>query len=118
MPEKQLWTLHQMNRKEKIISIREKLRNAKPSIGSWMQIPSPDIAEILSYSNYDWIVVDLEHGSFALNDLPNIFRAIESSGTTLGLARLSHLSAYTCKSALDAGAGGVIVPKVESKADL
>ena len=107
-----------MNREEKINSIREKLRNTKPSIGSWMQIPSPDIAEILSHSNYDWIAVDLEHGSFALNDLPNIFRAIESSGSTLALARLSHLSAYSCKSALDAGAGGVIVPKVESKADL
>lgn len=107
-----------MNRQEKIISIRKKLNNSEPSIGTWMQIPSPDIAEILSYSNYDWIAVDLEHGSIMANDLPSIFRAIESSGCTLPLARISHLSAQACKAALDAGAGGVIVPKVESALDI
>ena len=42
-----------------------------------MQIPNASIAEILGKSNYDWVAIDLEHGSFSLENLPNIFRSLE-----------------------------------------
>ena len=57
--------------------LKKKIKNNNLSVGTWMQIPSADIAEILSGDYFDRVVLDLEHGSFDLSELPNIFRAIE-----------------------------------------
>jgi 2-dehydro-3-deoxyglucarate aldolase len=106
-----------MNRLQKITAIRTKLRSSELTIGSWMQIPDSSVAEIMGRSGYDWVAVDLEHGSIGRQQLPDLFRALELGGT-LPLARLPQGTAPECKFALDAGAGGVIVPMVESAADV
>jgi len=102
-----------MNRLMAIADIRKKLNNGGISIGSWMQIPHPSIAEIMGQSNYDWVAVDMEHGAISAHQLPDLFRALEL-GNTLPLVRLAHGHPKDCKQALDAGAGGVIVPMIES----
>lgn len=102
-----------MKRIEKIRSIRDDLRSGKPSIGSWIQIPHPSIAEIMGQAGYDWVAVDMEHGAIGVHQLPDLFRALELGGS-LPMARLAHGESKDCKHALDAGAGGVIIPMVES----
>jgi 2-dehydro-3-deoxyglucarate aldolase len=106
-----------MNRLDKIKDIRKKLKEGKASIGSWMQIPHSSIAEIMGDAGFDWIAVDLEHGSISDHQLPDIFRALELGGT-LPLARVVEGNTKECKRALDAGAGGIIIPMVESSAQL
>jgi 2-dehydro-3-deoxyglucarate aldolase len=106
-----------MNRTEKIRSIRRALGEGKASIGSWMQIPHPSIAEILGQAGYDWVAIDMEHGAIGAHQLPDLFRALEL-GETLPLVRLAQGEHKDCKQALDAGAGGVIVPMVESAEQL
>jgi len=102
-----------MNRLKQIKLIRDKLNRGEYSIGSWIQIPHASIAEIMGQSNYDWVAVDMEHGAVTVQQLPDLFRALEL-GNTLPLARLSQGGVKECKQALDAGAGGVIVPMVEN----
>ena len=70
-----------MNRLQVIEEIRHKLSSGICSIGSWMQIPNSSIAEIMGQSGYDWVAVDLEHGSISVNQLPDIFRALELGNT-------------------------------------
>lgn len=106
-----------MDRLKKIKSIRENLFQGGYSIGSWLQIPHSSIAEIIGKAGYDWVVVDMEHGSISLNQLPDLFRALEL-GNTLPLVRIAQSEAKDCKQALDAGAGGLIVPMVESAKQL
>ena len=106
-----------MNRLEKIKFIRQKLTANKPSVGSWMQIPHSSVAEIIGQAGYDWVAIDLEHGAICIHQLPDLFRSLEL-GDTLPLVRLAHGHPKDCKLALDAGAGGVIVPMVESAAHL
>ena len=106
-----------MTRREKISLIREKLQEGLPSIGSWMQIPSSSVAEIMGQSGFDWVAVDLEHGTIDVSQLPDLFRALEL-GNTLPLVRLAHGMPKDCKRALDAGSGGVIVPMIESAEQL
>lgn len=106
-----------MSRVEKIQAIRKSLAANLPSVGSWIQIPSPSVAEIMGQAGYDWVAVDMEHGAIAVHQLPDLFRALELGGT-LPLARLAQGLTKDCKQALDAGAGGVIVPMVESAAQL
>ena len=102
-----------MNRLMAITDIRKKLNNGGVSVGSWMQIPHSSIAEIMGQSNYDWVAVDMEHGAISVHQLPDLFRALEL-GNTLPLVRLAHGHSKDCKQALDAGAGGVIVPMIKS----
>lgn len=106
-----------MNRLDKIRAIRKTLAADQPSIGSWMQIPHATVAEIMGQAGYDWVAVDMEHGAIAVNQLPDLFRALELGGT-LPLVRLAQGHPKDCKQALDAGAGGVIVPMVESAEQL
>jgi 2-dehydro-3-deoxyglucarate aldolase len=102
-----------MNRLEVVNAIRNRLRKGDVSIGSWMQIPNSSIAEIMGHAGYEWVAIDLEHGSISHQELPDLFRALELYGT-LPLVRLAEGNPKDCKQALDAGAGGVIVPMIES----
>jgi len=100
-------------RLEKLKSIRKKLQNSEVSIGTWQQIPHGSISEILGQAGYDWVAVDMEHGSISIDQLPDLFRAIELGGT-LPLARIAESAPKECKLSLDAGAGGIIAPMIES----
>ena len=102
-----------MKRLDKIKQIRSKLKAGNPSIGTWQQIPNASISEILGDAGYDWVAVDLEHGSMNTFQLPDLFRAIEL-GETLPLARIAESKPRDCKQALDAGAGGIIAPMIEN----
>lgn len=102
-----------MNRLDAIKKIRECLQSGGRSIGSWMQIPHASVAEIMGQAGYDWVAIDMEHGAIGAHQLPDLFRALEL-GETLPLVRLAYGHPKDCKQALDAGAGGVIVPMVES----
>jgi 2-dehydro-3-deoxyglucarate aldolase len=106
-----------MNRLKKINSIRHALASNQPSVGGWMQIPHASVAEIMGQADFDWVAVDMEHGAISVHQLPDLFRALELGGT-LPLVRLAHGHPKDCKQALDAGAGGVIVPMVETAAQL
>ena len=102
-----------MNRLKKVQSIRKALSTNQASVGSWMQIPHASVAEMMGQAGYDWVAVDMEHGTIGHHQLPDLFRALELGGT-LPLVRLAQGHPKDCKQALDAGAGGVIVPMVET----
>ena len=102
---------------ERIKKIRAKLRNHQVTIGTWQQIPHASISEILGQAGYEWVAVDMEHGSIGVADLPNMFRAIELGGA-LPLARIADSKRKDCKQALDAGAGGIIAPMIENAEQL
>jgi 2-dehydro-3-deoxyglucarate aldolase len=98
-------------------SLRARLRSGETTVGSWMQIPHASVAEIMGAAGYDWVALDLEHGAIALHQLPDLCRALELGGT-LPFARLASGHPTDCKQALDAGVAGVIVPMIETAAQL
>ena len=74
----------------KLISkFRKKFKSGDVCIGAWMQIPSTDIAEILSKKKFDWIALDLEHGNFNRETLTDIIRVISLSNI-IPLVRVSN----------------------------
>ena len=48
---------------KKIKRIREKLQNRQVSLGTWQQIPDASVSELLGSIGFDWVTVDMEHGS-------------------------------------------------------
>lgn len=89
----------------------------KPTVGTWLQLPSPDVAEIMARAGYDWVAIDMEHGSFGPDSLPNVVRGIECGGA-LPFARLPIAGKMWIKAALEAGCKGLIFPMIETAAQL
>ncbi len=98
-------------------NIRRALRSGEVAIGSWMQLPNASVAEIMGKAGFDWVAIDLEHGSFALESLPDICRALELGGT-VPFARVAQNGCKDIKQAIEAGAKGIIVPMVESRREM
>ena len=97
--------------------IRKKIQEGTATIGTWLQFPSADVAEVLGASGYDWVAADMEHGAFTRAVLPDVFRAIERGGSA-PFARIAQAELRPIKDALDSGAQGLIFPMIESRAQL
>ena len=97
-------------------AIRAKMKNGA-AIGSWLQLPSPEVAEIMGRAGYDWVAVDMEHGLFTRAGLADVCRAIELGGAA-PFARVAEATKNAIKGALEAGAQGLIFPMIESRAQL
>lgn len=98
-------------------TIRAAMREGKATVGTWLQLPSTELAEMLGASGYDWVAADMEHGAFTRTGLTDIFRAIEAGGA-LPFARLPEAKLRPIKAALDSGAQGLIFPMIESREQL
>jgi 2-dehydro-3-deoxyglucarate aldolase/4-hydroxy-2-oxoheptanedioate aldolase len=97
-------------------ALPERIRSGEPTVGTFLNLGSSVTAEICAAAGYDWLLIDLEHGSGTSADLLTQLQAISGTGAT-PLVRV-ELNARTAASrALDAGAGGVMFPRIESAAD-
>jgi len=102
-----------LDRKVAVSRIRNLLRQGDPVIGSWIHIPHGSVAEIMGAAGYDWVAVDMEHGAISVHQLPDLCRGLELGGT-LPLVRIAEVAPSNCKQALDAGAGGIILPMIRN----
>jgi 2-dehydro-3-deoxyglucarate aldolase len=87
-----------------------------PSIGSWITLGHPAIAEIMAEAGFDWLTVDLEHSTITIREAEDLIRIIELKGV-VPLVRLTSNSSEQIKRVMDAGAHGVVVPMVCSADD-
>ena len=84
------------------------------SIGSWIQLGHPAVAEIMASAGFDWLAIDLEHSTITLHEAEDLIRVIDLKGV-VPLVRLASNNAEQIKRIMDAGAHGVIVPMVKSQ---
>ena len=98
------------------MALKKKLTNNELTIGSWVTLGNPGIAEILSNSGVDWLVIDIEHTTISLEQTGELIRIIELSGVS-SLVRLTSNDGNQIKRVMDAGAQGIVVPMVKSVKD-
>jgi len=96
-----------------IKGIRGALRQRKLTLGTWIQINHPAVAEILARAGYDWIAADGEHTDIDVEGFADLARGMEARGA-VPFVRVRENDALAIRQMLDAGAMGVIVPLVES----
>lgn len=97
-------------------SLKTKLCDREVTIGSWITIGHPAIAEIMAKAGFDWLTVDMEHSAITLHQAQQLIQVIELAGC-VPLVRVGKNDANLIKRVMDAGAHGVIVPMVNSKDD-
>jgi len=96
--------------------LKNKLTQNKLTIGSWITIGNPAIAEIMARAGFDWLAIDLEHSVIDLFEAEILIRTIESFGCS-PLVRLSENNSVQIKRVMDAGSHGIIVPMVKNVED-
>jgi len=97
-------------------ALKLKLKNNGLSIGSWITLGHPSIAEIFARAGFDWLVVDLEHSTITMEAAAELIRVIDLCGVS-PLVRLTSNHPDQIKRIMDAGAHGIVVPMVNSAED-
>ena len=97
-------------------SLKQKLKNDELTIGSWITLGHPAIAEIMAQSGFDWLTVDMEHSAITIHEAQQLIQVIELSGC-VPLVRVGNNDPNLIKRVMDAGAHGVIVPMVNNASD-
>ncbi len=83
-----------------------------PRIGCWLELPSPEIAEIAAHTGFDFVIIDLEHGIIGIETALRMMMPFAATDT-VPWVRVPDPSEGWIKRALDAGAATVMVPRVD-----
>ena len=94
-------------------SFRSRVLGGETVFGLFVDLSSPVSAELCGRAGYDWLLVDLEHGAGTEADLPAMLMAIESTGAA-AMVRPQSGERLRIGRALDLGATGIMVPRLES----
>ncbi len=92
--------------------LRQRLASGETLIGTFLNLGSAVSAEICGSAGFDWALVDLEHGSGGEPELLAQLQALASTATS-GLVRVESHERSRIGHALDAGAAGVMAPRVD-----
>jgi 4-hydroxy-2-oxoheptanedioate aldolase len=96
--------------------LREKLQKGEGTVGSFCNIPSPAAVEMMGLVGLDFVIIDGEHGISDLETCEHMIRAAEIAGIT-PLVRIAMNLQQNILRYLDAGAMGVMIPMVNTRAD-
>jgi 2-dehydro-3-deoxyglucarate aldolase/4-hydroxy-2-oxoheptanedioate aldolase len=92
---------------------RERLAKGETVLGCAIQsYRSPEIARTFAAAGFDYVFLDMEHGSFNLETVHDMITAAAEAGIT-PIARVAELLYSLVARLLDAGAQGIILPRVE-----
>ena len=93
---------------------KKQLRAGTPKLGLFLNAHSPTIAEQLSHSGYDWLLVDTQHGPMGNETLSGMLAGISSGGATSLVRVGSYADRAGIQQSLDMGADGVLVPYINT----
>ena len=96
--------------------IRERVLNRELVSGTWLNLGSGMAAEIAANAGFDWVLIDMEHGSGDHESCLQQLQAI-AGPPAAPLVRIAWNEAPRFKRVLDIGAAGVMVPYVQSVAE-
>lgn len=96
--------------------LREKLKEKKPAIGTFVALGHPDVTEMLSRLAYDWLVIDAEHSPMGFETVQRLLQGMNGSDCT-PIVRPPWNDMVAIKRILDTGAHGVLIPWINTKED-
>ena len=92
---------------------RERLAKGETVLGCAIQsYRSPEIARTFAAAGFDYVFLDMEHGSFNLETVQDMIAAAAGAGIT-PIVRVAELLYSLVARLLDASAQGIILPRVE-----
>ncbi len=84
--------------------------------GGWFMSGSPTVLEAMGYAGYDFVVIDMEHGTEPIHGLRGLLQAIDAT-PTMNVVRMASHDPIATKHALDLGAMSLYFPFVQTAED-
>jgi 4-hydroxy-2-oxoheptanedioate aldolase len=97
-------------------ALKAKLREGRRVVGVLVTIQDAELVELFGHLGYDFVFLDAQHGGLSVETAKELMRAAELTGMT-PLVRVPRNDPSVILEYLDAGAGGIIVPNVVTRAD-
>lgn len=97
-------------------TVKRKMREGRPSVGSWASLDGTLAAEVMANAGFDWLVIDMEHGPVSMTAAQSIIAAIRTT-ETIPLVRVGWNESALIQQALDIGAFGLVVPMINTRAE-
>jgi 2-dehydro-3-deoxyglucarate aldolase len=98
------------------MELKSKLARNALTIGSWVTLGHPSIAEIMAAAGFDWLVLDMEHSVLELSEVQMLIQVLDGQRCP-AIVRLTSNDPDQIKRVMDAGATGVMVPMVKNAED-
>jgi 4-hydroxy-2-oxoheptanedioate aldolase len=98
-----------------IKSLRPRLNHGEVVFGTWVNLGSSLTAEIVARAGFDWLLIDMEHGTGDFRELMHQLQAIEAS-PAVPLVRVAFNEPWLFKRTLDLGPSGLMIPLIGSAA--
>lgn len=98
-------------------ALRQRVLAGEATLGAFLNLGSLPAAELVSRAGYDWVIVDLEHGMGTDADLHAQLLAVQLTATA-GLVRVASAERLRVSRALDFGADGLMIPRLETAAEV
>ncbi|KAK7052449.1 2,4-dihydroxyhept-2-ene-1,7-dioic acid aldolase [Favolaschia claudopus] len=98
-------------------NMRGLIQSGKVLLGQVLSYPSRHVAKTLAVTGADWIWIDAEHVAWSPKLLAEVIQIInhESGGKQIPIVRVPSKTAFDYMAwAMDAGAGGLILPHIET----
>ena len=96
--------------------VREKLHAGQPTLGCFLGMGSPTVAELLAHAGYDWLLIETEHSALDLAEVQHMLMAMNGTDT-IPIVRVPSADPVFIQRALDAGGMGVLVPMIKTAAE-
>jgi 4-hydroxy-2-oxoheptanedioate aldolase len=93
--------------------VLERTHNGKPTIGCFMGLGSPNVAELLAHAGFDWLVIETEHNGLDSAEIEHMLMAVNAT-RTIPMVRIPSAQQTFIQRALDLGAMGIVVPMVKT----
>src|ERR1043166_230693 len=91
-----------------------KLKRGEPAIGTWLTLPDPVSARLMSRIGFDWLTVGMGQPQISMETAAYSFAMIAAAGC-VPLVRIPWNTGENLKRVLDNGAWGVVVPMVNDR---
>jgi len=96
--------------------VRERLRAGQPTLGCFVGLGSPNVAELLAHAGFDWLVIETEHNALDAAQVEHMLMALNGT-QAIPIVRLPSADPVFIQRALDLGALGIDVPMVKTAAE-
>jgi 4-hydroxy-2-oxoheptanedioate aldolase len=96
--------------------VKAKISKGEGAVGTFLMGAEAAYIEILGYAGFDFVIIDTEHAPNDISVVQDLIRAAEVSGLT-AIVRVTKNDPSYIKRALDVGAGGILVPQVNTAAE-
>lgn len=96
--------------KKDVNNFKQKLQKTSV-LGCFSKTTDASIIEIIGISDFDFVIIDMEHGPIGLESIKNHFMACELNNLT-SIVRVPHYKSELIEKVLDLGADGVQIPSI------